>query len=262
MIREEFGKRTPDQQAKALAMLSPIDRAVFEGLRDRKGFSSKVSVVSPEAQDEAISRRLAAQERLGKIQMELDTWLSSTEGIKSTSSEKSEKLFEISRGEIRKEKSKSMFDALPKPGGASLRGGFVPGETSMNIPATLAPHRKTFVEEGLKHSIDPRFLAAISMLETANGTSSAFRNKNNAMGVSNSKGPISFESVNGSIARMARVLASPNGPYRNAHTIAEIAAVYAPPGAGNDPNGTNGYWATGVSKFYKQLGGNPAARIR
>ena len=261
LFREEFGKRTPEEQARGLAILSPLDRAVFEGIRDRKGFSSKVSVVSPEAEDAAISRRMEAQERLGRVRMKLAEWAASPEGIKATPKERDDKLFEISGGEVRRGSASKFFDDAPSSGGKRA-GGFIPGETSMNLPENLTPHRATFVREGLAHGIDPRFLVAISKLETANGKSSAFRNKNNAMGVSNSSGPISFENVDASIARMARVLASPNGPYKNARTIPEIAAIYAPPGAGNDPNGTNGYWATGVSKFYKELGGNPAAIIK
>jgi hypothetical protein len=98
---------------------------------------------------------------------------------------------------------------------------------------------------------------AISMHETANGTSSAYRNKRNAMGVSDAKGPIAFEDPAESVARMARVLASDKGPYRNARTLAEIGRIYAPPGAGNDPRGLNGYWTAGVSKYLRQLGGDP-----
>ena len=130
-----------------------------------------------------------------------------------------------------------------------------------SLPKPLKPYAKTFEEEGRKHGLDPAFLASIAMLETGGGTSSAFRNKRNAMGVSNSKGPISFKRVEDSIARMARVLANPKGPYRGATTIPQIGAVYAPPGAGNDPRKTNSYWPTGVSKFYRQLGGNPALSV-
>lgn len=127
---------------------------------------------------------------------------------------------------------------------------------------SLAPLEGAFIEAGKKHGVDPRFLAAVSMLETAGGTSSAFRRKRNAMGVSNSKGPISFGNHKDSIERMARVLASSKGPYAGKNTIAEIAGVYAPPGAGNDPKGTNGYWPTGVAKYFQMLGGNPKSRVK
>jgi hypothetical protein len=127
--------------------------------------------------------------------------------------------------------------------------------SSMSKVATpLKGLNAAFVSEGQRAGVDPRFLAAISMFETANGTSSAFRNKNNAMGVSNSKGPIRFANTTASVARMARVLANTSGPYRNANTLKEIAAVYAPVGAGNDVHGTNHHWASGVAKHLKELG--------
>jgi hypothetical protein len=163
----------------------------------------------------------------------------------------------------------AIMDQLREMGSKAARlapaGGVVkpaPGRksdpsTSMNIPAPLKPLAAVFEAEGRKHGIDPRFLAAISMHETGNGTSSAYRNKRNAMGVSDSKGPIAFDDPAASIARMARVLSSEKGPYRNAKTLAEIGRIYAPPGAGNDPRGLNSHWTAGVSKYLRQLGGDP-----
>ena len=146
---------------------------------------------------------------------------------------------------------------------ATPQGGFVPGETVMNIPDSLTPLRSVFIEEGLKNGIDPRFLAAVSMHETAGGKSSAFRNKNNAMGVSDSRGPIEFGDASDSVRQMARLLASTSsGPYKNAKTIAEIASIYAPVGAENDPGNLNSSWTAGVSKYYKQLGGNPLSVLK
>lgn len=100
------------------------------------------------------------------------------------------------------------------------------------------------------------------MLETGKGTSSAFRNKNNAMGVSNSRGPVRFNNPAESIYKMAQTLSRKNGPYGRANTIAQIGRIYAPPGAGNDVNGTNGTWPSGVSKYYQMLGGNPGAAVK
>ena len=37
--------------------------------------------------------------------------------------------------------------------------------------------------------------------------------------------------------------------------IEEISAKYAPIGADNDPNNLNQYWVSGVTKYYKELGG-------
>lgn len=132
---------------------------------------------------------------------------------------------------------------------------------SAGLPAPLQRYSAVFEKYGEKHGVDPRFLGAISMLETNHGKSSAFRNKNNAMGVSNRSGPVRFSSVEQSIERMARVLASPSGPYAGKRTIGEIAGVYCPVGAGNDVNGTNHHWPRLVSKFYQQLGGDPQSAV-
>ncbi|SHI63571.1 Mannosyl-glycoprotein endo-beta-N-acetylglucosaminidase [Rubritalea squalenifaciens DSM 18772] len=126
--------------------------------------------------------------------------------------------------------------------------------SSVDLPKPMQGLQASFDEYGQKYGVNPVFLAAIARLETANGTSSAFRNKNNAMGVSNSKGPISFSDASASVERMARVLSDPNGPYKGATTIGQIARIYAPPGAGNDYNGTNGYWPKGVIKYMKEMG--------
>ncbi len=147
-------------------------------------------------------------------------------------------------------------DAVPGEGRFAVDPKF-----KEKLPAPLQGLADKFQQAGQKYNVDPKFLAAISMMETGKGTSSAFRNKKNAMGVSNSKGPIRFNDPAESIERMAKGLANPKGYYRKATTINQIGRIYAPPGAGNDPNGTNGHWPAGVSKYYKQLGGDPAAQV-
>ncbi len=117
------------------------------------------------------------------------------------------------------------------------------------LPPQAKHLAKTFIDTARKYDLDPRFLVAISKFETGGWTSSAFKNKNNAMGVSNSKGPISFARAEDSIERMAKGLANPKGYYRNAQTIGQVGAIYAPVGAENDPNGTNGHWPRSVGKF-------------
>lgn len=125
------------------------------------------------------------------------------------------------------------------------------------LPAPLRKYASSFVEQGAKYGVDPALLAAISMHETANGKSSAFRNKNNAMGVSNASGPIQMRSVEASIEKIANLLGKGinqgKGPYANAKSIEDIAKRYAPIGAGNDPRGLNKYWTNGVSSNYEKL---------
>jgi hypothetical protein len=136
------------------------------------------------------------------------------------------------------------------------------GRLASNLPPALGQHAGSFSKWGAKYGVDPKFLAAVSMLETGKGTAKAFRNKNNAMGVSNARGPVSFSSVDASIERVARVLAKPNGPYAGKDTIGQIASVYCSAGAGNDDNGTHHHWLRMVSRFYAGLGGNPDLTVK
>lgn len=117
----------------------------------------------------------------------------------------------------------------------------------------LAPYEQAFYDAGNKYGVDPKLLMAISMHETAAGTSSAFRNKKNAMGISpNGGGPRSFDSVEESIDYTARLLKQ---HYLNQGltTIESIGGKYAPTGADNDPRNLNQHWAKGVRKYYNSL---------
>ncbi len=118
------------------------------------------------------------------------------------------------------------------------------------LPPQARQLAQSFVDAGRTHNVDPIALAAISRHETGNFTSSAFHNKNNAMGVSNRSGPIQQASHEASIDKMARLLGSTtSGPYKNARTVGEIGKIYAPIGAENDPRGLNNHWAQGVARF-------------
>ena len=90
-------------------------------------------------------------------------------------------------------------------------------------------------------------------METGHGKSSAFRNKRNAMGVTDGDIVRAFPSVQASINHMAKTLANPNGPYKGLTTVDEIATEYSPVGADNDVNGTNNQWPKIVKKLMKQL---------
>ena len=145
--------------------------------------------------------------------------------------------------------------------------GLSGGSTSSlgNLPDALKPYAKNFETAGAKYGVAPNILAAISMHETANGTSSAFRNKNNAMGISDASGPVEVGSVAESIDRMARLLGrginEGTGPYANAKSIEDIANIYAPLGAGNDPRNLNQFWTQGVTSNIQKLSENNAEQI-
>lgn len=126
------------------------------------------------------------------------------------------------------------------------------------LPAQAQHLADDFISAGRANNIDPLTLVAISKHETANWTSSAFRNKNNAMGISSSTGPRRFTSASESIQQMARGLARPDGYYRNANTLRQLWGVYAPgPATGqgrqtNDPNNLNRSWGPGIVRNVQQ----------
>jgi hypothetical protein len=127
-----------------------------------------------------------------------------------------------------------------------------------SLPPQARHLAQSFIDAGRRHNIDPLVLAAISRHETANFTSSAFRNKNNAMGVSDRRGPRRMQSHQQSIDYMAQRLASPTGPYRNAQNLRQLWHVYAPPSTQrggrpveNDPGDVNRHWGAGVERFIR-----------
>jgi hypothetical protein len=134
----------------------------------------------------------------------------------------------------------------------------------VGLPKALAPLAPSFAEAGRLYGVDPRLLAAISMHETGNGTSSLFVKHNNAMGVATGvgNGYQSFTKPEVSILKMARILGSKSGPYAGANTIAGIASIYAPEGATNDPKKLNDQWPSAVAKYYRALGGDPSKSFR
>ncbi|MBK8093053.1 MAG: glucosaminidase domain-containing protein [Verrucomicrobiaceae bacterium] len=136
-------------------------------------------------------------------------------------------------------------------GSPSIRGFTDAPELADALPDGLAPYASDFLEAAQKYNLDPYALAAIAAHETGNGTSKAFRNKNNAMGVSNSSGPRSFENVRDSIFAQAKTLSGPI--YKGADTFDAVGRIYAPVGAENDPTSLNGYWPGGVSSHYAKL---------
>lgn len=121
------------------------------------------------------------------------------------------------------------------------------------LPASAKQLADDFVQAGRMYGLHPLFLVAISKHETANWTSNVFRTKNNAMGISDSRGAIDTGSHEASINKMARGLSNPAGYYKNCRTLGDVGAVYAPIGAGNDPGGRNGYWPKSVAKYMAEF---------
>ncbi|HDR5353905.1 TPA: peptidoglycan DD-metalloendopeptidase family protein [Bacillus thuringiensis] len=142
-----------------------------------------------------------------------------------------------------------------RPGGKTV----TPEEIQPHLGGVFTGQAQSFLNAGTQNQIDPVLLAAIAKLETGNGTSNAVKNYNNPGGLmdpssSQMKGFQKFATLEEGISAMARNL------YKNyigmgITTIEAIGAKYAPPGAANDPHGTNGLWPILVTKFVGQMGG-------
>ncbi|MCU5583201.1 peptidoglycan DD-metalloendopeptidase family protein [Bacillus toyonensis] len=142
-----------------------------------------------------------------------------------------------------------------RPGGKTV----APEELQPHLGSVFTGKAQAFLNAGTQNQIDPVLLAAIARLETGNGTSNAVKNYNNPGGLmdpssSQMKGFMKFATLDEGINAMARNL------YKNyigmgITTIEAIGAKYAPPGAANDPHGTNGLWPVLVKKFVSQMGG-------
>lgn len=209
--------------------------------------------IASDSQAAAEEARREIEAQLGKAKTDLAEWLATNPN--ATREQIEQRVIGITGEGIRQSLRRSFLEAKPRRGAPAT---YQPGETSFQLPAKLDGLRTDFIRAGEKYGIDPRFLAAISMHETGSGTSRLFRQQNNAMGVAvGRKGYRSYASPGESVMHMARILASPTGPYRNASSVSQIASIYAPVGAENDPKSLNHHWTSGVSKYLRELGGDP-----
>lgn len=100
--------------------------------------------------------------------------------------------------------------------------------------------------------MDPALVKAIISHETGNMTSSAAKNKNNFGGIMGSNGLRSYQTPEEGIEAVAKLLSTSR--YKG-KSIADIGAIYAPVGAGNDPTNLNSNWVKGVTKLFNQYSG-------
>ena len=104
------------------------------------------------------------------------------------------------------------------------------------------------------YDVDWRLAVAISMHETGVYTSVAFKEKNNVGGNFKNGNLMAFSSLDEGIEFFVNNLKTKYIDL-GLDVIEEISAKYAPIGADNDPNNLNQYWVSGVTKYYKELGG-------
>lgn len=108
----------------------------------------------------------------------------------------------------------------------------------------------------LEYGIDYKIALAISMWETGDFTSAAFRNRNNVGGMMFWNGTRSelrtYETLQDGVIAFIKNLKTryfDNG----LDTLEEIQPIYCPVGAANDPNGLNNYWLSGTTRIYENL---------
>lgn len=118
----------------------------------------------------------------------------------------------------------------------------------------MAGQGAAFVASGAVWKMDPRLLVAIAGAESSFGkiTCGPF----NAWGYGCPNNPFGWSSWADAIDTVTKGLRT-NYLGEGRTSVALIQQKYAPSGASNDPNGLNNYWVTNVSRFYRELGGEP-----
>lgn len=125
------------------------------------------------------------------------------------------------------------------------------------LGGALSGQGSAFEAAGRQFGVDPTLLASVATLESGHGTSRATMAYNNPTGMMDPKNPKQFQrfgSISEAINATAKDL-SENYLQQGLSTIAQIGAKYSPPGAKNDPKGTNAQWPSQVQKLYSSMGG-------
>ena len=121
-----------------------------------------------------------------------------------------------------------------------------------SLGGLLANKGAVYAEMGAKYGVDPKLLAAISILETGHGTSHILQTRNNVAGLGG--GSTAFNSIDESIEAEAKNLRQ-NYIDQGLTSIGDIGAKWAPPGAENDAGG-NKDWPATVAQLYAKMGGS------
>jgi len=120
-----------------------------------------------------------------------------------------------------------------------------------NVKGKLSGKGEIYFIASQFYNVNPLLMVAISIHETANGTSEMILNKNNVGGFYY-KGFLNFRTIDESIFYMARLLKTEyidNG----LTNIDLIGSKYCPIGASNDPTGLNKHWVPRVTEIYLDL---------
>ncbi len=122
----------------------------------------------------------------------------------------------------------------------------------------LAGAGAAFVASAGQVGLDPRALVAISGAETSFATYGPSQLIHNPFGLGPGRVYPSWEEA---IAAAAGNLAGPLYLGAGKTTIGQVSGTWAPLGAVNDPNNMNSNWTRNVSRYYAEMGGDPASSI-
>ena len=122
----------------------------------------------------------------------------------------------------------------------------------------LAGAGAAFVASAGQVGLDPRMLVAISGAETSFGTYGPSQLIHNPFGMGPGRVYGSWEEA---IAAAANNLAGPIYLGAGKVTIGQISGTWAPLGAVNDPSNLNSNWTRNVSRYYAEMGGDPASSV-
>lgn len=119
----------------------------------------------------------------------------------------------------------------------------------------MAGQGAAFMESAARWRVDPRLLVAIAGAESSFGQVTC--GPNNAWGWACPNDPADFATW---AAGIDTVTSGLRRYYldEGRTSVSLIQQKYCPVGAANDPTGLNNHWATNVTKFLVELGGNPA----
>ena len=130
---------------------------------------------------------------------------------------------------------------------------------SLNAAQWMFEQLPTYYSVGNKYKIDPRFLIAITLLETDKGNYGPAQKKHNPGGLGTSMSFPSWEVGIDSMYSKTFLGKDTKQLYAGKNTVEEIGSVWAPV---SDPRNDNANWPKNVKSFMRGLGADPDFPVR